>query len=213
MSIAANFRDPAHKLKELSYIVWGLLLVGFVLPFSIVVINSHRPPDADFAGFYSLGRILNEYSPQELYNYDLQRQICEEVHPQKGQYGPLPYPPFIALIFRPITVLPYWAAYSLWVVASIILYGIGLRIVTARFFPDEHPARSLVFALAYAYFPFTGYTAANGQLAAVGFFAVAVALLEDDRQHSFRSGLALCLCLYKPTILCSSCRCSWSHAD
>jgi len=181
--------------------VWGLLVVGFVLPFSIVILNGHRPPDADFAGFYSLGRILNEYPPHELYNYDLQKRICEEVHPRKGEYGPLPYPPFVGLAFRPVTVMPYWAAYSLWVIASILLYGAGLHIVIARFFPVELWARSLLFALAYSYFPFIGYTAGNGQLAAIGFFAIALALREDQDDHPFRTGLALCLCLYKPTIL------------
>ncbi len=193
--------DPAAKLKDLSFIVWGLLVVGFVLPFSIVVIGGHRPPDADFAGFYSLGRILNEHSPHDLYNYDLQKRICEEVHPRKGEYGPLPYPPFVGLVFRPVTVLPYWAAYSLWVIASILLYGAGLHIVIERFLPREPRARSLLFALAYCYFPFMGYTAGNGQLAAVGFFAMALAIREDQDDHPLRSGLALCLCLYKPTIL------------
>jgi hypothetical protein len=38
-----------------------LLLLGFVAPFSIIVISGGRPPDGDFAGFYSLGRILNEH--------------------------------------------------------------------------------------------------------------------------------------------------------
>jgi Glycosyltransferase family 87 len=35
----------------------------------------------------------------------------------------------------------------------------------------------------------------------VGFFALALAIREDDRGHEFWSGLALCLCLYKPTLL------------
>ena len=201
MPITSNRPDSAAKLKDLNFIVWGLLFVGFVLPFSIVIISSHRPPDADFAGFYSLGRILNEYSPHELYNYDLQKRICAEVHPRKGEYGPLPYPPFVGLVFRPVTVMPYWVAYSLWVIATVLLYAMGLRIAIARFFPQVPLARSLLCGLAFCYFPFIGYTAGNGQLAAVGFFAIALALREEDDGHSFRSGLALCLCLYKPTIL------------
>jgi hypothetical protein len=197
----SRYLGPAPKLKDLNLIVWGLLLVCFILPFSIVVISSQRPPDADFAGFYSLGRILNEYSPHDLYNYELQKRICQQVHPRKGEYGPLPYPPYVGLFFRPFPVLPYWAAYSLWVVFSLVLYGVGLRFVIAQFFPQEALARSLLFGLAYSYFPFIAYTAGNGQLAAVGFFAVALALREERRGHGFRTGLALCLCLYKPTIL------------
>ncbi|HEX3893353.1 MAG TPA: glycosyltransferase family 87 protein [Terracidiphilus sp.] len=189
------------KLRDLNYLVWGFLFVGFVLPFSIVILTSHRPPDADFAMFYSLGRILNEHAPTDLYNYDLQTKLCEEVHPQKGIYGPSPYPPYVGMVFRTVTVLPYWAAYAVWVLISLALYGIGLHWVITRFFPQQALARSLLFALSYSYFPFIAYTAGNGQLSAVGFFAIALALREDDRDHAFRCGLALCLCIYKPTLL------------
>lgn len=189
------------KTKDLGYIVWGLLFVGFILPFCIVVIANHQPPDADFAEFYSLGRILNEYSPHDLYNYELQKTICEQVHPRKGEYGPLPYPPFVGLFFRPATLLPYSAAYALWVVVCLVLYWAGLRLAIRRFFPQEPSTHSLLYALAFSYFPFIAYTAGNGQLAAVGFFAIALALHEEHRGHAFRSGGALCLCLYKPTIL------------
>lgn len=199
-SSTSDFGSPA-KLKDLNLIAWGLLFVCFILPYFIVVISGHRPPDADFAGFYSLGRILNEYSAHDLYNYDLQKRICQEVHPQKNEFGPLPYPPYVGLFFRAVTWLPYWAAYAFWVVVCLVLYGIGLQIVISRFFPPEQAARSLVFALAYSYFPFIANTAANGQLAAVGFLALALALREEDRDRPFRSGLALSLCLYKPTIL------------
>jgi glycosyl transferase family 87 len=192
---------PAPKLKELNFLFWGLLLVCFILPFSIVVIRSHRPPDADFAGFYSLGRILNEYPPSELYDYPLQKRICQEVHPRSGEYGPLPYPPYVAVFFRPFTLLPYWAAYALWISISALLYALGIRIVLKRFFPQRPLVSSLIYAFAFSYFPFIGFTIGNGQLAAVGFFALALAIQEDDQGHEIRSGLALCLCLYKPPIL------------
>ena len=189
------------KAKDLGYIVWGLLCVGFVLPFCIVVLTNRQPPDADFAEFYSLGRILNEHSSLDLYNYELQQKTCQEVHPRAGGYGPLPYPPFVGLFFRPAALLPYWVAYALWVAICVALYWAGLRWTVARIFPQDVAARSLLYALAYSYFPFIAYTAGNGQLAAVGFFAIALALHEEEQGHAFRSGLALCLCLYKPTLL------------
>ena len=55
-----GFASSAN-LRQLSIICWGLLLVGFVVPFTVIVLISHRPPDGDFAGFYALGRILNTH--------------------------------------------------------------------------------------------------------------------------------------------------------
>jgi hypothetical protein len=98
-------------------------------------------------------------------------------------------------------MLPYWAAYTLWLVVSLVFYACGLGITIERFFPQEPLARSLLFALAFSYCPFIAYTAANGQLAAAGFLALALALREDDSGHPLLSGLALCLCLFKPTML------------
>jgi hypothetical protein len=189
------------SLKDLNLIFWGLLLLGFVAPFSIIVISSGRPPDGDFAGFYSLGRILNEHPIKDLYNFELLSRICMEVHPRSGAYGPLPYPPFVGLFFRPFALLPYWVAYLAWVTISLTLYVSGLTLALAEFFPVEPLRRSLVVCLAFCYAPFIVDTAASGQLSAVSLFALVMVLREDDLDHRFRSGLALSVYLFKPTLL------------
>ena len=189
------------SLKDLNQIFWGLLLLGLVAPFFIIVISSGRPPDGDFAGFYSLGRILNEHPIKDLYNFELLSRICMEVHPRSGAYGPLPYPPFVGLFFRPFALLPYWVAYLSWVTISLTLYVSGLTLALAQFFPVEPLRRSLVLCLALSYAPFVVDTAANGQLAAVSLFALVMVLREDHLDHRFRSGLALSACLFKPTLL------------
>ncbi|MGA3011109.1 MAG: glycosyltransferase 87 family protein [Terracidiphilus sp.] len=194
-------RSAVPDLRGLSLIGWGILLLGFVLPFSNMFVSSHRVPDADFVGFYSLGRILNEHPAQSLYDYELLKQVCTQVHPISRVYGPLPYPPFVGLFFRPFALLPYWVAYLLWVALTLALYASGLTIILSRFFPQKVPGRSLLLCLAFSYCPFIVDTAANGQLSAIGFFALALAMREDDLGHGLQSGLALSLCLYKPTLL------------
>ncbi len=191
----------ADNLKQLNLICWGVFLVAFVLPFTAFVLASHRPPDGDFAGFYALGRILNTHPMADLYNYDLQKEVCNQVHARAGAYGPLPYPPFVGMFFQPFARLPYPAAYVLWLLVSLALYAAGLRLLIRRFLPLDPVRRSLLFCFAFAYSPFIIDTAASGQLSAVGFFALAVALSQDDAGHPFSSGLVLSLCLYKPTLL------------
>ncbi len=192
--------SPA-QLKQLHIICWSLLLVGFVLPFSTIVIASHRPPDGDFAGFYSLGRILDTHPMKDLYNYELQKEICSEVHARAGAYGLLPYPPFVGMFFQPFAWLPYSLAYVLWLLTTFALYTAGVKLLLDRFLPLDPVRRSMLFCFAFAYCPFIIDTAASGQLSAVGFFALAVALCQDDAGHPFLSGLVLSLCLYKPTLL------------
>jgi hypothetical protein len=190
-----------QDLKYLNLLCWSFLLIGFIFPLSMTIINTHRMPDVDFVEFYSWSHLLNEHQPQDLYNYELLQQECMKIHPKTGVYGPLPYPPFVALFFRPFSLLPFWFAYLLWVFISIALYAFGLKIILARIFPQVPLCRSLILCLALAYRPFIVDTAFNGQLAVIGFIALAVALWEDDMDQKFRSGLALSLCIYKPTLL------------
>ncbi len=192
--------SSAH-LEQLNIVCWGVLLFGFVVPFTSIVLASHRPPDGDFAGFYSLGRILNTHPMQDLYNYELQKEVCNQVHARSGAYGLLPYPPFVGIFFQPFALLPYPAAYVLWLGFTLVLYAAGLQLLLDRFLTLDPVRRSLLFCFAFACFPFLIDTAASGQLSAVGFFALAVALCQDDAGHPFLSGLALSLCLYKPTLL------------
>lgn len=190
-----------EDLKYLNLVCWSLFLIGFVFPLVLFFISSHRVPDVDFVAFYSWGHILNEHPVSSLYNVELLHQVCMQVHPQNKVLGALPYPPFVAMFFLPFSLLPLWAAYFSWILISIALYAYGLKSVIAYFFPQALQYRSLIFCMAFSAPPFILDTAANGHLSAIGFIALAMAMLEDDRGHGFRSGLALSLCTYKPTLL------------
>jgi hypothetical protein len=149
-----------------------------------------------------MGRILNEHPPDKLYDADLQTRIRTEVHPLRtGAYAAVPYPPFVGILFRPLARMPYQAAYSVWLTITLILYLAGLAILSARSFQHEPLRRSLIFCFALSFYPFVMTTLINGQVAAIGFFALALTLHEEDLGRPFLSGLALSVCLYKPTLL------------
>lgn len=192
---------PAKDWKYLNLICWSLLLIGFVFPLSMSILHAPYAPNADFSGFYGLGRILNEHRVTDLYNYEAQKQIYFQICHKKSEYGPIPYPPMVGLLFRPFALLPVWYSYLLWILLSAALYSAGLKIVIARIYPRKPMQVAFIFFLAFAYSPFIVDTAFNGQFSAIGFFALAMALYEDDLGRQFRSGVALSLCVYKPTLL------------
>ncbi|MEO8657963.1 MAG: glycosyltransferase family 87 protein [Bryobacteraceae bacterium] len=193
---------PPLNVKELNVICWGLFLIGLLLPLCVVAAFQKQVPDSDFVYFYSMGRILNEYPAERVYEYGLQQQVCTEVHPLKdAKYGPIPYPPFVGTLFRPLALLPYPMAYAIWLGICLTLYVAGIMITTRRYFPEDPARRSLILCLALSFFSFTFDTFVNGQLSAIGFFALALAMQEEDRSHPFLSGLAIAACLYKPPLL------------
>ena len=186
------------RIRELTYLCWGALLAAFVLPMCIVEAGMHHLPDADFVRFYSLGKLLNEHPASELYDYELQHRISVAVHPTIG-VAPMPHPPFVGMAFRVMAWFPYWVAYLAWVAITIALYASGLKMTVARFFPVDRERRGLAYALAFAFFPFIGFTVINGQISAIAFWGTAYAMLLDDEDRRFASGLALAMCLFKPS--------------
>jgi hypothetical protein len=91
-----------------------LLIHGFLFWKARRLIAEGYP---DFTIFYSAGLIVRHGLGEHLYEgplqYRVQRGFASEV---EIRHGPLPYnhPPFEALIFAPLTLLSYRAAYAIW---------------------------------------------------------------------------------------------------
>jgi hypothetical protein len=86
--------------------------------------------DPDFTVFYTAGQMLREGRAAQLYYPGAQQAVQQEFTRNSDlRRGPLPYihPPFEALIFLPLTFLPYEYAFALWNVANL---GMLLAIAT-----------------------------------------------------------------------------------
>jgi len=183
-----------------------LNLIGWLVVGALFVVMLQRAgrvdQERDFAYFYTFGYILNHYPVGSLYDYQLQSHLCAEFQPlHEGVYGPYPYPPFVAALSSPFARLSYLAAYALWLAITLTLYTAGILLLAFRFFPRDRLKQSLVLCFALLFWPFAARTFLNGQIAAIGFFAMALAVFYEDTSAAFSSGLALSVCLYKPTLL------------
>jgi hypothetical protein len=147
-----------------------------------------------------MGRLFDEYPSSQVYNYELQKKVCMEVHPTTGGYGPIPYSPLLGVFFGELARLSFQAALLLWLSVSLVLYLAGLFLASGRFFHGRPAEQSLIICLALFFWPFIHFFT-SGQVSMIGFFALALALSEEDRNRFFSSGLALSVCLYKPTLL------------
>jgi len=73
--------------------------------------------DPDFTVFYTAGKIVREGLGHKLYNSATQKTVQQEFATDTDiRRGPLPYihPPFEALVFLPLTFLPYPIAFVAW---------------------------------------------------------------------------------------------------
>ena len=107
---------PFVQWEQLNLICWGLLLVGFVLPFSIFVIASHRPPDGDFTGFYAsrTNRPETHPLPATSMTMSCSRKSARRFIPGGLCMGPCPIPPQVGLSLCSLRFVALWRClYSL----------------------------------------------------------------------------------------------------
>ena len=200
---------PRPTLRAASLIAWGMFGAFLVLPILVILwlrfttgSGSIRQFDSDFVYFYGVGHIANTYPAVNLYDFDLQQKTFNAIYPAHDAfYGLSPYPPFVALFFRPFALLSFESAYIIWAVLSLALYIVGIAATVREVFPGDRARASLIFCFALAFYPFIFGTLLNGQLAALAVFSVGLAIFQERHSRPFLSGLALSILTYKPTLL------------
>ena len=157
----------------------------------------------DYAAFYVAGTVLNEYRADRLYDIELQSELYHSILPDAPAEQELPYvnPPFFALLFRPLSLLSYIHSYVAWVLVSASLYIAGLVLLRKSLGPLLLPSLTMSLLLALSFAPFLFEATIGGNSSAFGFFFVALALYFERRGKDVASGMALGMCLYKPTWL------------
>ena len=83
----------------------------------------------DFTAFYAAGKILHEGLGASLYDLRTEYRVQGQFANISSRHGPLPYihPPFEALVFLPLSLLPYTQAFVAWNLFNLIaLLGVAL---------------------------------------------------------------------------------------
>ncbi len=187
-------------LRDLNLIGWAICAFVMTIVYTSVRVGGER----DFVYFYSLGHLLNHYSPARLYDFALQQNIADAFQPEPlkgGYFGALAYPPYLAMFFQPFAMLPYWTACRLWLAISLALYVTGLCLLIRRFCDADILHRSLFLLFGLSFYPIIPWVLLGGQVSAVGFLAMALAVCWEASERHFLSGIALSICTYKPTLL------------
>lgn len=199
---------PMPGRREAHAIAWMALTVGVILCGVSLVLGFHgraflgRPLGGDFVEFYTIGRILNTSAPARIYDLPLAVQMQHQALPAMSPTQMLVFgqAPYIAWLFRPFALLPYAWAYVAWLGFSAATYIGGLAILFAavRLGPED---RKTGYLLALSWAPFLFETWIGGQMAALVFLIWALFFWCLERDWAFIAGIALSLCLFKPTLV------------
>jgi hypothetical protein len=155
--------------------------------------------DPDFTVFYTAGKMLREGQGAQLYSSRAQLAVQSEFARNSDiRRGPLPYvhPPFEALVFLPLTLLPYPYAYALWNLIDVaILFGVALLLRKSLASLQAVSVWQMVL-LSLAFFPiFANFH--QGQDAILLLLVVTLSFRALDREADLLAGCWLALGLFK----------------
>lgn len=157
----------------------------------------------DYPCFYIAGKMLNDYPPQKLYDFNLHNRLLHSLFPKISSSDQIPYinPPFFALIFKPLSLLPYSLSYLIWIFISIILFLCAIKLTWKTL--DSMPSELFIISLllAFSFEPFLMENILGGNCSALGLFALSLFLYFQNLDKEVASGISLGILLYKPTFL------------
>ena len=111
---------------------------------------------ADFTIFYSAARIVRSGDAHRLYDAQTQFRVQRAIAPDVDiRQAALPYnhPPVEALLFVPLTFLPYFTAYIAWGAVNLVMLALAMWILRRRA-PGLHlPTVPMLGLLAAGFFP------------------------------------------------------------
>jgi hypothetical protein len=179
----------------------------------------------DYPAFYLAGRILNS-APERLHDMALQEKLYHEVIPAApaGQFLLYPNAPFLAILFRPLALLPYAWSYLAWLVISAVMALTGFWLlckaspaltvvqvllpspvsgegqgVRASRLPPGDWLTAMLAAFSFTPFLFEGWV--SGQTCAIVILCTALAIYLRQQGREFSAGMALAVLAFKPTLL------------
>jgi hypothetical protein len=156
----------------------------------------------DFYIYYSISLLLLHRGPSAVYDFAVQKQFQEQVTAQwGGQFILLPHilPPWVTLIFYPLGLLSYRAAYLAW--GATILFLVGLAIALLLRTAGLRGRAALLGAAAAAASLPVAVLLFQGQSDAPMIAASAAAALAWTRHRAGPAGAYAALALVKPQLV------------
>ena len=150
----------------------------------------------DLRPFYAAGAIVRSGQASRLYDYDYQRQVQDARVGQRAGALPFLYPPFAALLFVPLSLLPYRDAFFVQVAANLALL-FGASLLLRPWLPAlGRRSRALLPALYGCLFA-VSVALMQGQISFVLLVLCCGSYALLRRGSSFLAGLVLSLALMK----------------
>ena len=196
---AARARDLTLHASILACAVWAFVGADVISPGQRGRFSGAQKGN-DFVQFYVAGTLAREGQFHALVDIAAFREAqAPFLAPGTPYFFPPVYGPQLALLFAPVSWLPYLGAYAAWVLLTLGLTFWSLDTLRCLV-PALIPWRTQIVVATLA-FPPLGYLVLDGQLSALALAAITLAALALARGRNVFAGAALGLLGYKVSLL------------
>jgi hypothetical protein len=153
----------------------------------------------DFTIFYAAARMVRSGQSGALYDLSAQYRAQQQFAPNVPiRQAALPYnhPPFEALLFLPLTFLPYVPAYLLWTLLNVIMVAASLALLRKRFVEIGNLSPAFLLLAAAGFLPVAS-AIIQGQDSVLLLLLFVVALSSMENGNDPVAGGALAAGLFK----------------
>jgi Glycosyltransferase family 87 len=153
----------------------------------------------DFTIFYTAGKSILQGKGHQLYDLETQLALQREFAPNlERRAGPLPFnhPPFEALLFVPLAVLPHIAAYSVWLAFNVVLIVGFWNLLRPHLSSLQNFSPGLPLLAMFAFFP-AAVALLQGQDSILLLFLYSLIFSALITGRNLVAGLCLGLALFK----------------
>ncbi len=154
----------------------------------------------DLPAFYGAGRIVLDGDVAQLYSHPRQHAAQQDLFPaaEPHSYLYFPYPPFVALPYALLALLPFAWAYAIHVGAMAACLA-GAARMAARTLALPAGSRNLLLAAGVTFYPLFR-AVSGGQNTALSLLVIVAALALIERRRDTLAGLVMGVLWFKPQL-------------
>ena len=186
------------RLKWYPRVILIALFVGFF--FSILYgkgVNTMTGRlGGDYPAFYGAGRIIAQGDWNELYNAKRQLLVQEDLIPDDSGYLCFAYPPYVALVYWPFSLLNYRLSYTIHTLLMVGALLLTLHLIRPMI-KQVDQYYLCAFTLTLVFYPILR-SVLGGQNTAIALLIIASTWRAVTNGHEYLAGALLGLLLFKP---------------
>ncbi len=150
----------------------------------------------DYPAFYSAGQIIADGKADTLYSLTQQRAYQKELVGDESGVLPFAYPPHFALVYAPLSELPFRVSYAVHTLAMVAALALACLLIQ-RIYPSLIESPYLLFFLAFTAYPIFR-SVFGGQNTALSILLIVLCWYKVLHNKQYQAGIYLGLLLFQP---------------